>query len=103
MEQGGPGAPARGSSMRRRGGGVMGSRRWRFASVGVVVCLLLFPLALAAQVDADTYQRENYVLAPDGTLLIVTQPSDDNAGLVRRSSGGIDSTIVLPNAILSLG
>jgi hypothetical protein len=36
-------------------------------------------------------------------MLVVTSPSDDNAGLVRRSSGGVDSTIVAPNANLSLG
>jgi hypothetical protein len=80
----------------------MGSGRWRFASGGVVVCLLSFPFASAAQ-DEDTYERENYVLAPDGTLLVITQPVDDESGLVRRSSGGADSTIVAPNASLSLG
>jgi hypothetical protein len=85
----------------------MSSRRFgdtSAAALGIFLLVLLFlPAASLAQVDEDTYERENYVLAPDGTMLVVTQPVDDDSGLVRRSAMGADSTIVAPNAVLSLG
>ena len=84
------------------GGGVMGSAKRRSALAVFTFCLAFSAIALA-QVSEDTGERDNFVLAPDGTLLVVTSPSDDNSGLVRRSALGVDSTIVAPGASLSLG
>ncbi len=72
-------------------------------AIAVGLCVVAIPSATLAQVDEGTGERDNFVLAPDGTMLVVTSPTDNNAGLVRRSAGGFDSTIVAPNANLSLG
>ena len=63
------------------------------------VALLLYPFIAWSQVDEDTGDRENYVLNPSGQTLVVTQPNDDEASLVRRAPDGTDSTIVARSVI----
>ena len=60
------------------------------------MALLLYPFIAwsGGTPDEDTGDRENYVLNPSGQVLVVTQPSDDEASLVRRAPDGTESTIV---------
>lgn len=52
--------------------------------------------------DEGDGERDNFVLTPDGTILVVTAPDDDASGLVRRPLLGADSVIVLGNATLDM-
>jgi hypothetical protein len=67
------------------------------------LALLLYPFIAWSQVDEDTGDRENYVLAPNGDVLVVTQPNDDQASLVRRAPNGVEMTYVSYNQGLSGG
>lgn len=61
-----------------------------------LLCVLTFlPFYALAQVDEQAGERENFVLAPDGTALVVQTPQDNQATLVRRAPNGAISNIVV--------